>query len=168
MISDYFTKLTEALPMVNMEATTVACLFVNKFSCRYGVPHFLHTDQGGNIQSFLIREVCHLLGICKTCTTAYHLQSDEMVELEIQLRSLEHVEHSGSRTQTWWDLYLLTVMMAYFSSIYEMTGATPLSLMFGWQVLLPVDLMFQSPHNYPSLTSTSMYAHNLSECLHQA
>ena len=38
VIGDYFTKWTEAFPMSDMKAGTVAKLFVNEFVVRYGAP----------------------------------------------------------------------------------------------------------------------------------
>ena len=72
VVGDYFTKWKEAYPMRDMEATTVARLLVNEFFCQFGLPDFLHTDQGRNFESTLIKEVCALLNIKKTCTTPYH------------------------------------------------------------------------------------------------
>eukprot|EP00731_Ephydatia_muelleri_P018901 Em0011g941a len=43
---------TEAFPMSDMEAGTVAKLFVNEFVVRYGAPACLHTDQDGMIKRF--------------------------------------------------------------------------------------------------------------------
>ena len=51
VIADYFTKWTEAFPMSNMEAHTVAELFVCNFFCCFGAPDYLHTDQGRNFES---------------------------------------------------------------------------------------------------------------------
>ena len=72
VIGDYFTKWTEAYPIPNMEASTVARVFVNEFVARLGAPEILHTDQGRNFESALMKEVCQLLGVTKTRTTPYH------------------------------------------------------------------------------------------------
>eukprot|EP00731_Ephydatia_muelleri_P001300 Em0001g1300a len=40
----------------------------------------LHTDQGKNFEAKIIKEICALLDIKKTRTTAYHPQSDGLVE----------------------------------------------------------------------------------------
>ena len=42
VIADYFTKWSEAYPIPNMEAITVAKCLVNEFICRFGVPEQLH------------------------------------------------------------------------------------------------------------------------------
>eukprot|EP00731_Ephydatia_muelleri_P003023 Em0001g3023a len=50
VIADYFTKWSEAYPIPNMEAITVAICLVNEFICRFGVPEQLHSDQGRNFE----------------------------------------------------------------------------------------------------------------------
>ena len=40
VIGDHFTKRMESLPMPNMEAHTVARLFVNHFVTSFGIPKF--------------------------------------------------------------------------------------------------------------------------------
>ena len=57
-----------------------------------------------------------------------------------------------------WDLRLPVVMMAYRSSMQEITGATSFSLMFGREVRLPIDLVFDTPPGYPSPSLTNRYA----------
>ena len=64
----YFTKWSDALP--NMEAEMVSQAFVHQFVCQFGVPDFLYTDQGKNLNLTLTKEICRLLGIQKTRTTA--------------------------------------------------------------------------------------------------
>ena len=75
-ILDYFTKWKEAYAMPNIEAITIARIFVNEFIWYFGVPEQLHMDQGRNFETPLIREVCRMLGITKTCTTPYQPQSN--------------------------------------------------------------------------------------------
>ena len=70
-----------AYPLRNMEASSVARVFVNDFVCRFGVPETLHTDQGRNFESAMIKEICQLLVVRKTRTTPYHPQSDGLVEI---------------------------------------------------------------------------------------
>ncbi len=48
VVSDYFTRWTEAFALPNQEALTVARTLVSEFICRYGVPEYLHSDQGAN------------------------------------------------------------------------------------------------------------------------
>ena len=144
VIGDYFTKWKEAHGMPNMEAITVARIFVNEFICRFGVPERLHTDQGKNFESTLIKEICRMLGIVKTRTTPYHPQSDGMIErfnrtiLHMLSTAVLDDEHD-------WDLHLPTLMLAYRTSHHDTTGATPFSLVYGREAKLPEDILFNLP-----------------------
>ena len=80
VISDYFTKWTEAYAIPNHTAATVAQKFVTEFVCRWGMPISIHTDQGREFESKLFKGVCELMGGHKTKTCPYHPQSDGMVE----------------------------------------------------------------------------------------
>ena len=158
IISDCFTRWTEAYPIPNQEAVTIAETLVKEYICRYGVPQYLHTDQGRNFESKLIKNVCELLGIKKTRTSPYHPQSDGMVERFN--RTLEAIlSKYVSDNQRDWDVHLLLVMMAYRSSVHEATTFTPYFMMFGREICLPIDIMLgthvnQEPKTHGSYTAT--------------
>ncbi|MCG8032936.1 MAG: DDE-type integrase/transposase/recombinase, partial [Candidatus Thiodiazotropha taylori] len=146
VISDYFTKWVEAFPIPDQKAETVAKCLVSEVISRFGVPSYIHSDQGRQFESQLYQEVCFLLDIKKTRTTPYHPQSDGMVErfnktLEGLLRAFVNDEHSD------WDERLPYVLMAYRSSVNETTGYTPNTLMLGREVTVPLDIQFANPHN---------------------
>ena len=77
---DYFTRWMEAYPIPNQEAITVANKLVDEMFCRFSPPEQLHSDQGRQFESQVVREICKLLKIEKTRTTPYHPQSDGLVE----------------------------------------------------------------------------------------
>ena len=144
VIGDYFTKWKEAHAMPNMEAITVARILVNEFICRFGIPEQLHTDQGKNFESTLIKEICKILGITKTRTTPYHPQSDGMIE-RFNRTVLNMLSIVVSDDEYNWDLHLPTLMLAYRTSRHETTGATPFSLVYGREAKLPEDILFNLP-----------------------
>ena len=140
-IADYFTEWTEAYPMQDMEAPTVANIFYN-FVCRFGAPVYLNTDQGRNFESKLIYEVCALLGIEKTRTSPYHPQSNGMVERFN--KTLLDMLSSTAANENDWDLVLPSFMLAYWTSVHRTTKHTPFQLMFGREAKLPVDVISHS------------------------
>lgn len=147
VVSDYFTKWTEAFPMPNMEAQTVARLIVEEVICRFGVPVLIHSDQGRQYESLLFREVCHHLQIRKTRTTPYHPQSDGMVErfnktLATMLSNYVDDNHRD------WDECIPFVMMAYRASQHESTGFTPNMLMLGRESTTPLDIVYDMPSSW--------------------
>ena len=71
VVTDCFTKYVEIYPMPNQEATSVAQVLTKEFFSRYGVPTYLHSDQGTQFESALFAETCKLLGITKTRNEKY-------------------------------------------------------------------------------------------------
>ena len=67
------TSLNGKRPTPCLTWITVARIFVNEFTCQFGVPEQLHTDQGRNFESALLKEICKLLGITRTWTTPFTL-----------------------------------------------------------------------------------------------
>ncbi|KAL5516359.1 hypothetical protein EMCRGX_G001657 [Ephydatia muelleri] len=127
VIADYFTKWSEGYPIPNMEAITVAKCLVNEFICRFGVPEQLHSDQGRNFESKVIKNICDLLQIRKTRTSP--ITPNRMVV-------------DAERD---WDVQLPLLMFAYRTSMHETNGVTPFEMMFGREVVLPEHLMFNLP-----------------------
>ena len=74
VIGDHFSKWCEAFPTKDQKATTVALILVSKLFSRFGPPDVLHSDQGTNFESNLMKDICNMMGIHKSRTTAYHPQ----------------------------------------------------------------------------------------------
>ena len=79
-IADYFSKWTEAFPMKNKYADTVADILVENIILRFGMPLVIHSDQGREFENGLMKSLCTLLGCTKTRTAPYHPESDGMIE----------------------------------------------------------------------------------------
>lgn len=77
---DDLTKYSEAIPISNAEASTVAKEFATKIICKFGVPESILTDQGTNFMSKLFSKTCKNLKFNKLNTTAYHPQSNGDLE----------------------------------------------------------------------------------------
>ena len=154
VIGDYFTKWTEALPIPNMEACTVAKVLVEKVLCRFGIPQVIHSDQGRQFESNLFQEMCKLLGIHKTRTTPYHPQSDGMVErfnrtLAAMLSAYVSENHRD------WDEQLPYVTMAYRSTEHETSGMSPNMLITNSKQ--SVGLGITGPYRKGTRTRTSIH-----------
>ena len=77
---DYLTKWPEVFAVPDQTALTIAQLLVGKIISRHGVPGELLSDRGAAFLSGLMEEVYRLIGIHKVTTTAYHPQTDGLVE----------------------------------------------------------------------------------------
>lgn len=138
---DYFTKWVEAYALPNQEAVTIAEVLVKELISRFGIPLELHCDQGRNFESQLFTELCRILGVRKTRTTALHPQSDGMVE-RMNRTTGKYLSKVVAEHQRDWDHHLPFFLLAYRSSVHETTGQTPANVLFGRELRLPCDLQF--------------------------
>ena len=80
VVVDYYTRWPEAYAIVHLDAHSIASKLVTEYVARYGAPYSIHSFQGANFESNLMREICLLYDIKKTRTTPYHPQGDGLVE----------------------------------------------------------------------------------------
>ena len=80
VVVDAFTKWVKAYPLPDQEAATCITAVYNGMFSKFGLPRQLHSDQGRNFESQLVTELCHITGVYKTRTTAFHERSDGLTE----------------------------------------------------------------------------------------
>lgn len=72
VITDVFTKFTQAFPTCDQKVGTTAKVLLKKLFMKYGIPERLHSDQGCNVESEVTVDFCKLYGAKKTHTTPHH------------------------------------------------------------------------------------------------
>lgn len=66
VMTDVFSKFTQAVPTRDQRASAVASVLVWEWFVWYGVPACLHSDQGRSFESMVIHQLCDLYGVQKT------------------------------------------------------------------------------------------------------
>lgn len=66
VVTDHFTLYAQAFPTRNQKALTVAKVLVEKYFVHYGLPSRIHSNQGRDFKSRLIRELLNILGVRKS------------------------------------------------------------------------------------------------------
>ena len=79
VVQDYFTKWATAIPLPDQTATAITAELIKLLSV-FGVPSVVHSDQGRNFESSILKATLEAFGIAKSQTTAYHPQGNGMVE----------------------------------------------------------------------------------------
>ena len=167
VIVDCFTRWTEAFPLPDKTAHSVADAFFNNVVCRFGMPIVIHSDQGREFENKILHELCLIGGSHKTRTSPYHPESDGMVERFNRTLLMMLAMVAGKNRDDWDDL-LPAVMMAYRSSVHESTGYSPYRLMFGEECTLPMDIGLPADPSQPQEVLTSPYAIWVRDALEEA
>lgn len=138
VITDHFTRYAQAIPMRNETARSTAKALFEQFIVHYGFPSRLHSDQGRNFESAIIRELCDIAKVEKSRTTPYHPQCNGMAERFNQTLMNMIGTLDDERKQNW-KAHLPTLVHAYNATRHESTGMTPYFLMFGRHPRLAID-----------------------------
>ncbi|GFS03045.1 Gag-Pol polyprotein [Elysia marginata] len=118
----------QPVPIQNAEATTCARALLRNWIARFGVPDSITLEQGPQFTSSLWRELHNVLGCSPKHTTAYHPQSNGMVERFH--RSLKAALKARLFGPGWMD-ELPIVLLGMRSTSKEDLDAAPALLTYG-------------------------------------
>ena len=146
---DMYTKYMQAWPMRTQTAQETALTLYNNWLTVHGVPQRIHSDQGGNFESLLFKELIQLMGCAKSRTTAYHPEGNGGVERNNRT-IISMLKNYVQRDAQTWDLSLSAICATYNASRHEETGVSPHFLLTGRDLRLPADLISGKPSFAPS------------------
>jgi hypothetical protein len=156
---DYLTKWPEVFAVPDTKAATIAKIFVEHIVCRHGAPEALLSDRGAQFLGDVLKEVNSFLRVQKQNTTAYHPQTDGLVErFNGTLQGL--LAKVVNEQQDDWDLYIPYVLYAYRTSVHEAMKDSPFYLMYGREANGPTDVTTGAPVDVLG-TSTRQYRSEL-------
>ena len=167
VVCDYFTKYTEAYPLTDKTARSVADALMDKWLPTFGFPLFLHSDQGKEFDNAMVHKLSELLGTVKTKTTPYHPRSDGLVE-RFNRTLLAMLAMFVSREHDNWDDLLPFMMLGYNTIVHTSTGFTPHRLVFGEECSLPGNLVHRELRPDPPPQDIGDYASWIRQALYEA
>ncbi|RVW77328.1 Pol polyprotein [Vitis vinifera] len=109
---DYFTKWVEAASYARLTSSGVASFIRSHIICRYGVPHELISDRGPQTNG----------------------------AVEAANKNIKRILRRMVETSRDWSEKLPFALWAYRTSFRTSTGATPYSLVYGMEAMLPVEI----------------------------
>jgi transposase InsO family protein len=139
IIMDELTRYTEAYPLKNHDADSVARVLLDSFITRYGVPREILTDRGAEFIGEIFTTMCRILKIKKLNTCSYRPQGNGANERVHQtlytfLRNLCR-DHPGQ-----WRQFLPYAMYAYHTQHHRSIGMTPQEALYGYTArVIPFD-----------------------------
>ena len=138
VVTDHFTHYAQAYPTRNQTARTTAEVFFKEFIVHYGIPKRIHSDQGANFESQLIKELCRLMGIEKSRTTPYHPQCNGACE-RFNRTLLNMLGTLQPEQKPDWKCHVGPLVHAYNCTRHDTTGFSPYFLMFGRHPRIALD-----------------------------
>uniref|UniRef100_A0A3Q3DV46 Gypsy retrotransposon integrase-like protein 1 n=2 Tax=Hippocampus comes TaxID=109280 RepID=A0A3Q3DV46_HIPCM len=167
VVTDHFSKLALAFPCRNQSAKQVARCLWDKFFCIYGFPKRIHSDQGANFESRLIKDLLEMAGVHKSHTTPYHPMGNGIAErFNRTLGGMIRTLPPKSRSK--WPQMLNMLTLCYNCTVLETTGFAPFYLIFGRVPRLPVDIMFHHVLENANVVSHDEFVSNLKKDLSEA
>nr|XP_042913063.1 uncharacterized protein LOC122273070 [Parasteatoda tepidariorum] len=130
---DRYTRWTEAIPLTNIQAETVAQALYTHWFARYGIPEGITTDRGSQFRSELFRTLAKNFGIRLSYTTSYHPQANGMIERWHRVLKQSIMCH----TSIHWTFALPAVLLGLRSVYREDLGCSPAELVYGENLRLP-------------------------------
>ena len=130
-------------------------------------PLEIHSDQGRNFESDIIRLLCTLAGVRKSRTTPYHPMGNPVCE-RFNYTLLAMLGTLTSEKKVDWKSNLPSLVHAYNASKHETTRFSPFYLMFGRRPRLPADVAFGLDPDNNAYESVPEFVRKFKERLHRA
>ena len=124
LVVDRYSRWSEAFPMRDQDAKSVAKVLINKIFSRYGAPRILVTDRGTQFMSRLVSALCEMFNVTWHPYSSYHPATNSPSEqLNSTIAQTLHA-YVGKDQKDWAD-FLPAALMAYRSSPASGTGLSP-------------------------------------------
>ena len=134
------TKWPEAVPLRSVTANAVAQGLTEIFS-RTALPHAILSDQGAQFMGRVLKQLCASWGVTQIRTTAYHPQTNGMVEhMHGTLESMLTKAHSRGLD---WSMQLPFALFALRQMPNRDSHLSPYELVFSWAVRTPLELIYE-------------------------
>ena len=143
-IVDRFSRWPVAIPIKDMAVETILDAFAHGWVANFGVPSSITTDRGSQFLSAAWSQLMSTWGIRTHTTTAYHPQSNGLVE-RLHRRLKEALLACSHDHPEEWYWKLPSVMLSLRTTLKPDLGASSAEMLFGEPLSIPGTLLSNSP-----------------------
>ncbi|EFP04464.1 hypothetical protein CRE_25636 [Caenorhabditis remanei] len=164
--TDAFSKFAIAKATANQTAETTLKFLLENIVSIHGIPEEIVTDQGTNFMSKMFEEVCRILEVKHSISTAYHHETNGAVErLNRTLEEMLTLSTSNPINYDNWDEKLPLVIQSYNAGYHSSVKYSPEYIVFGRMTVSPTDIMIKTLR--PIYRDEEDMVENLSESIRQ-
>ncbi|XP_055961466.1 uncharacterized protein LOC130015405 [Mercurialis annua] len=141
--TDYFSKWAEAAALKEVKKEVVVNFIKNYIIFRHGTPRYIITDNGKEFSNKAMDKLCVEFKFKQYNASMYNAPANGLAEaFNKTLCSL--LKKNVSRTKRDWHERLGEALCAYRTTHRTATGATPYSLVYGTEAVLPLECQVPS------------------------
>ena len=167
VVTDHFTRYAQAFPTKNQTARTTAKVLFDNYIVHYGFPARIHSDQGRNFESHVIKELCRMRGIEKSRTSPYHPMGNGVCE-RFNRTLISMLSTLDPEKKLDWKNYVSPLVHWYNCTRHDVTGFSPFYLMFCREPRLPIDMVLPERGREDDKQSYSAFVADLQKRLKYA
>lgn len=143
IITEYFTKWVEAIPMISTKGPKIVEFILHHLICQFGIPTQIIIDNGNNFKNKEVLALCKGYNIHISFSTRYYPKGNGQAEatnktIRIILVKIVNDSHRD------WHLWILHALWSYQTSIRTPTREISFSLIYGLEVVLPLEIKISS------------------------
>ncbi|XP_020082102.1 uncharacterized protein K02A2.6-like [Ananas comosus] len=141
--TDYFSRWAEAIPLREVKADNVMRFFRENILNRFGVPHRIISDNGSAFKSFKVSRFASHHKIDWRYSSIYNPRANGLAEAfnKTLVKLLRKI--IGKNKREWHDK-ISDALWAYRTTFKTPTQATPYSLVFRTEAILPLEVELPS------------------------
>src|SRR3954464_205902 len=130
-------------PLAGSQSNDIVKFIKHYVIYRYGVPWRIVHDNGPQFISAVFFRFCNKFRIQSVSSTAYYPPANRLAEAFNKIIA-KILKKFVSRSQRDWDEKLGECLWAYRTTVRTPTKATPFSLVYGCEVVLPLEIQIPS------------------------
>ena len=130
VLTDAFTKFSEAFVTNSQNALTITKILVDKWFYIYGILACIHSHKGQSFENAVISHLYSMYNIKQSMTTPYNLHGNTICE-RFNCALLGLLQTLPKEQKAIWPLHILSLVFAYNAMPHSITGYQPYELMFG-------------------------------------
>ena len=142
VVIDYFTKWVKATSYASVTKAVVACFIKKEIICRYGLLKRIISENGLNLNNDMITKVCTRFKIRHHNSVPYRPKMNGVVEAAN--KNVKKIIAKVIEAYKDWHKKLPFALHTHGTEVRTSTGATPYSLVYGMEAILPIEVEITS------------------------